>query len=154
MGDFSEHVLFGFLSVTVLGYVFSDVISIGFLESLSVMMMVFAGSVFPDIDHENSYVHRSVRAFLSIASGAAVLVVNPLKPSYSFVLALAVFLTVFKLFSYLRPRHRGFLHSGRFVLYSTACVLSVSVLLFSTVLPGLAFAIGILSHLALDGELF
>lgn len=154
MGDFSEHILFGFLTVAVIGYLSKDLISLNLVESLASMILVFTGSVLPDIDHENSYVHRSVRAFISISAAATAFYFMPLAIHYRFAAGSAAFLIAFQVFSALRPRHRGFIHSRRFAFYTSATALSLSALGLGTLVPGLAFAAGILSHLLLDGELF
>ena len=153
MGDFSEHVLFGFLAAAVAGYVFKGWISIGFFESLAALILLFAGSVLPDVDHENSYIHRAVKSFLSIFSAAAVLYFSPLKVHYSFVLAIFALLGVYAVVSKLRPRHRGFVHSRRFAFYVSSAVVSVTVLFFGSLVPGAAFTLGVFSHLLLDREL-
>lgn len=153
MGDFSEHVLFGFLTAAVAGYVMKSPLSAGFFESLSSLLLLFAGSVFPDVDHENSYVHRAVKSFLSISAGASMLLL-PLKLHFRFAAAVLVFAVAFVAVSRLRPRHRGYLHSVRFAFFASCAVVSVTVLVSGSVVPGAAFALGLFSHLLLDRELF
>lgn len=153
MGDFSEHVLFGFLTAAVAGYVMKSPLSTGFFESLSALLLLFAGSVLPDVDHENSYVHRAVKSFLSISAAAAMLLL-PVELHYRFAAAVVVFIVAYTGVSRLRPRHRGYLHSVRFAFFASCVVLSATVLVSGSLVPGAAFSLGLFSHLLLDRELF
>ncbi|MFB6144203.1 MAG: metal-dependent hydrolase [Candidatus Nanohaloarchaea archaeon] len=153
MGDFSEHVLFGLLAAAVSGYLLKGLVSPGFFEALSGLLLLFAGSVLPDIDHENSYVHRSIKAFLSISGAAAVMTFTPLMIHRRFAVAVIVMAATYAAVSVLRPRHRGFTHSWRFAFYSSSLVVSATVLVSGSLVPGAGFTLGVFSHLLLDGEL-
>lgn len=154
MGDFSEHVLFGFLAAAVAGYVFKGGVSAGFFESLSGLLLLFVGSVLPDIDHDNSYIHRAIKSFLSISAAVLAFFSSPFKIHQSFVVSVLTLSVVYVGISKIRPRHRGFVHSPRFAVYASAAVISTTVLVFNSLIPGTAFAIGIASHLLLDREIF
>ncbi len=152
MGDFSEHVLFGFLSAAVVSYFLKGVVSFGSVDVLAGGFAVFLGSILPDIDHKRSYVHRSVKSFTSLSLGALVAYVLPLSLPQRFISGTLVFLLVYWLIGRAKIRHRGITHSFSFlIIVGSLSVLASNFLLYS-VLPGLALGVGVLSHLVLDRE--
>jgi inner membrane protein len=153
MGDFTEHVLFGFLAAAVLSYFVKDMLVLQPLEAAVSALAIVLGSVFPDIDHKNSYVHRAVKAFLSIGSAILVLVILPLPIHVRFSLAAAVFLAVFVLFSRIKMKHRGFTHTLSFCVSVASVSVILSVVTVYSPFPGIAAGVGLISHLLLDGEL-
>lgn len=150
MGDFTEHVMFGLLSASIVAFLFQENLNLTNLEIMASSIAVVVGSVLPDIDHKNAYVHRAAKAFSSI--GAAILSVTLLPfPIYiNFVIAAMAFIGVYIGFSMIKMKHRGFTHSLIFTV--TICSLSIiaAVLLLSSIVPGVAVGLGILSHLILD----
>lgn len=152
MGDFSEHILFGFLSASVISYFVKGLLVLQPTEALAASLAVVVGAVLPDIDHKNSYVHRAVKAFTSIASGVAAVIFLPLPIHQRYVIAAMLFLAVYTSFSLVKIRHRGFTHSISFATIVTSIAVISSTLLLYSFVPGMALGIGLLSHLALDGE--
>lgn len=153
MGDFSEHILFGFLSAAVISYFLKDFMMLQPLEAFAASLGVVVGAVLPDIDHKNSYVHRAVKAFTSIAAGIATVIVLPLPIHQRYVVAAMAFLAVYTSFSLANIRHRGFTHSISFATIVTSIAVVASVYLLYSLVPGVALGIGLLSHLLLDREL-
>lgn len=152
MGDFSEHVLFGFLTAAVVAYMAKDLFSLNIFESSVSVMAVLVGSIFPDIDHKNSYIHRSVKAFASILASMAVFLL-PLELQLRYFLAVTVLVGVYYAISRLDIRHRGFAHSISFCTITASLFTIFTVLSMGSALPGIALGIGLLSHLLLDREL-
>lgn len=152
MGDFTEHVLFGFLTGAIVSYFLKPDLSLQASEAVASSLAIVVGSVLPDIDHDNAYVHRAAKAFTSIGSGIFAIVFLPFQIHYNFVVAAAVFLVVYIGFSSIKMTHRGFTHSFSFLTIVSSLVLIFSVLVFSSLAPGVGIALGILSHLVLDGE--
>lgn len=151
MGDFSEHILFGLLTATGIAYLAGDLLSLTLAESAVSVMAVFIGSLIPDIDHKNSYIHRAVKAFLALAlAGLAFLV--PADVGVRFLMAVMAFLAVHATVSKMKIRHRGFTHSISFSLIAVSFFTIAAVLSMGSFIPGIAFGIGVLSHLLLDGE--
>ena len=152
MGDFTEHVLFGFLTALAVSYLFKQDITLGAPEAIASSLGVLVGSVVPDIDHKNAYIHRAAKAFISIAAGVLSLVLLPFRIHQNFIAALGLFLIVYTASSAVNMRHRGFTHSFSFMaIISSMCVI-FGVYVFSSVTPGIAVGLGILSHLMLDRE--
>ncbi|MFB6208940.1 MAG: metal-dependent hydrolase [Candidatus Nanohaloarchaea archaeon] len=152
MGDFSEHVLFGFMSGIILIYLAQDFLSLGFLESFAGSIALAAGSILPDIDHENSYIHRSVRALAAISLGAFLFTTVQVSLEKKFLLGVLGFLTVYITFRSINFRHRGFAHSFSFAAISASITAIASVLFLGSSMPGIAIFLGTVSHLVLDGE--
>ncbi len=153
MGDFKEHVLFGFLAAAVTAYFFKQALVVELTELVAASVTLFVGSVLPDIDNKNAYVHRSVKAFSSIASGIIVFMVFPGSPQTRFAASVAALLLVYAAFTAKKIRHRGFTHTVSFVVSLTSLGVIASVILFSSVIPGIALGVGLFSHLLLDGEI-
>lgn len=152
MGDFSEHILFGFLSASVISYVMKGLLVLQPTEALASSLAVVVGAVLPDIDHKNSYVHRAVKAFTSISAGVAAVIFLPLPIHQRYVIAAMAFLGVYTSFSLVKIKHRGFTHSISFLAIVTSVGVIASTYLLFSFIPGLALGIGLLSHLILDTE--
>jgi membrane-bound metal-dependent hydrolase YbcI (DUF457 family) len=152
LGDFNEHVLFGFILVLSLIVLFDGEISFEAHVILASILTVFIGSVLPDIDHKKAYVHRSVKSFTSIASGVLVLILLPVEVHYRFTAGITVFLATYLIISRKKMRHRGFTHSFSFLLIVSSLTLIPGKFLTGSSIPGIAMGLGILSHLLMDGE--
>jgi inner membrane protein len=152
MGDFTEHVLFGFLTGALVSYFLKQNIALGAPEMAASTLAIVIGSVLPDIDHKNAYVHRAVKAFSSIGAGVFAVVFLPFQIHYNFVVAAAAFLAVYIGFSRIKMEHRGFTHSLSFTAIVSSLAVISSVSLFGSPAPGVATGLGVLSHLALDWE--
>lgn len=152
MGDFTEHVLFGFLSAAVVSYFAKDFLALQPVETLAASIAIVIGSVLPDIDHKNSYIHRATKAFLSIGLAIGAIVFLPFSIDVRFSISAGVFLLVYVSISHMRMRHRGFTHSISFCSAASAVATIVSLQLFYSPVPGLAAAVGLFSHLLLDRE--
>ncbi|MFB6213331.1 MAG: metal-dependent hydrolase [Candidatus Nanohaloarchaea archaeon] len=153
MGDFSEHVLFGFLFAAVSYYFLSSWFFTTPAMMVAAVAAVFVGSVLPDIDHRKSYVHRSAKAFTSISAGISVLLFAPVDYRYRFVLAVIAVLLIYSAIAAVKLRHRGVTHSISFCLAVTAAMAVTGVYAAGSAIPGLALGTGLFSHLLLDREL-
>lgn len=153
MGDFKEHVLFGFLTASVFAYFMKHNINMGLSESIVTSASIFLGSVLPDVDHKKAYVHRAVKSFLSITPGMLCIFFLPFQIHYNFAVGVLMFGVIYTVISRAKIRHRGFTHSFSFLVIVASLGVILSVYLFSSPVPGLAGGLGILSHLILDGEL-
>jgi len=152
MGDFTEHIFFGLFAGALILLFAEDFLTLAPDIATTSVMAVVIGSVLPDIDHKNSYVHRAVRAFLSLSAGALTAFLLPLQLHQRLGLGVIAFVLVFSIFYFKKIRHRGFTHSISFaVMLSSVTVISTVILLASAV-PGIALGIGLLSHLVLDKE--
>lgn len=150
MGDFTEHVIFGFLSASIAAFLFQENLNLTNLEVLASSIAVVVGSVIPDIDHKDAYVHRAAKAFSSI--GAAIMAVALLpSPVYiNLVVAAMLFISVYIGFSMIKMKHRGFTHSLIFTVTVSALSVTAGVVILASIVPGIAVGIGIFSHLILD----
>lgn len=151
MGDFSEHILFGLLTATLVGYLTKDLFSLTVSESIVSVLAIFVGSLTPDIDHKNSYIHRAAKALVALAL-AGVAFYLPANLGVKYLLAVSVFLLTHLLISNAKIRHRGFTHSISFCLIVGSIFTVVVVMSMGSAIPGLAFGLGLMSHLLLDGE--
>lgn len=152
MGDFHEHVLFGLFTASIVSFLLRSWLILSSLEIILSAFMLVIGSVLPDIDHKNSYVHRAAQAFASIGSAVFSLVLLPFPIHINFVFAAAAFLLVYTSISSMRITHRGFTHSLSFCGIVASLAVIASVYLYASAFPGLAVGLGIFSHLLLDRE--
>ena len=152
MGDFSEHILFGFLSASVISYIVKGLLILQPSEALAASIAVVVGSILPDVDHKKSYVHRAVKAFTSIAAGISAVIFLPLPIHQRYVIAAMIFLAVYTSFSLVKIKHRGFTHTISFAAIVTSLAVITSVIFLYSIVPGIALGVGIGSHLLLDGE--
>ncbi|MFB6193158.1 MAG: metal-dependent hydrolase [Candidatus Nanohaloarchaea archaeon] len=152
MGDFKEHILFGFLAAALVSYFLKDKMLLTPVETFVSSIAIVVGSVLPDIDHKNAYVHRAAKAFFSIGLAILGIVFLPLPLHLRFAAASALFLMAYIGFSSIKMQHRGFTHSISFTALVSSAVVLGSFYSFSSTTPGIAMALGILSHLALDQE--
>lgn len=150
MGDFHEHVVFGFLAASVSGYFLSEHISLTQLELFGSGLAVVVGSVLPDIDHKNAYAHRAAKSFSAIGAAIILIVYTEFPIHMRFAGSALAFMMVFIGFSSIDFTHRGFTHSLSFMALSTAAGIGFSMYFFASFMPGLALGLGILSHLTLD----
>lgn len=152
MGDFSEHVLFGFLTAVIIAFLLNEPIGYSPFESIASVTAVFVGSVLPDIDHKNSYVHRAVKSLISLVSGSVAFFL-PLQIAEKYFLYVCILVAVYWGIGRMKIRHRGFTHSLSFGAIITSLAVIGSVMSLGSAIPGFAMGIGILSHLVLDGEI-
>lgn len=152
MGDFHEHVLFGFFTASAVSFLLRGYIALDNVELLLSVTMLVIGSVLPDIDHKNSYVHRAAKAFASVGSATLSLVLLPFPVHVNFVFAAAIFLLVYTSISSMKITHRGFTHSVGFCTVVASLTALASSYLYASAVPGLAVGLGIFSHLLLDRE--
>ncbi|MFB6174442.1 MAG: metal-dependent hydrolase [Candidatus Nanohalobium sp.] len=152
MGDFREHVLFGFFTASVVSFILRGYIALNKTELLLSVLMLVIGSILPDIDHKKSYVHRAAKAFASVGFASLSLVLLPFPVYVNFVFAAAVFLMIYTSISSMKITHRGFTHSISFCTVVTSLAVLGSSYIYSSAVPGLAIGLGIFSHLMLDRE--
>ncbi|WEL19569.1 metal-dependent hydrolase [Candidatus Nanohalococcus occultus] len=150
MGDFHEHVVFGFLAAAVTAYFMAEQMALTQLELFCSGLAVVTGSVLPDIDHKKAYAHRAAKSFCAVGSGITIIVYLSYPIHVRFILAALAFLLVYIGFSSIKFKHRGFTHSLSFMFLSTLAGIGLSAYFFASFLPGLALGVGILSHLTLD----
>ncbi len=151
MGDFHEHVLFGFLLAAVTVYVLGEV-DITSSEAVISVILVFIGSVLPDIDNKNAYVHRSVKAMTSISAGLFLLLFIPADIVYRFAASILALVAVYLLLDAVKIKHRGITHTLSFCVTLSSLVVVIGVYLLGSAVPGTALGLGLISHLLLDQE--
>lgn len=152
MGNFKEHLLFGALVATLTAYLFNHYIHLTLSEKIIALILVFAGSVLPDIDHKNSYVFRATKATLSTGTAVLTILLTNLEFVYRYLLAAIAFSTVYFSLSLIKMNHRGFTHTITFALMLTAISTAFANLLLNQPVIGLGLTVGVFSHLILDGE--
>lgn len=152
MGDFSEHILFGFLTAFIVFHFSSGFLNLTYPQVVASSVGLLAGSILPDIDHKNSRIHRSVRAAVSLGAGLLTgftLSSALAERSVIFLFSSAV---VYLSFSLVKIRHRGFTHSISFAVILMSLGVITSFYTVSSAVPGLALGTGLVSHLLLDTE--
>lgn len=150
MGDFKEHVIFGFLTAAVAAYLLKGAINLSYMEAFASSIAIIVGSVLPDIDHKNAYVHRAAKAFVSMGAAIMTIIYAPFPIHVNFSIASMAFLVVYLGFSRIKMKHRGFTHSISFLLLVSSVGMTFSVQSITSIIPGIALGLGLLSHLILD----
>jgi len=152
VSDFYEHLSVGLVLGTLFGSVSYFHYGLGAGGSVAVFAACSLGSLLPDIDHHNSYIHRAVKTVSSIGSAVAAILLlrtSVLRRLAAGALAGAV---VHYTFTELKPPHRGPTHSLAF-----AGLTGIASGMLGSGVGGLAVGgsavAGVLSHLALDREL-
>jgi membrane-bound metal-dependent hydrolase YbcI (DUF457 family) len=150
MGDFTEHVIFGLLSAAIVAFLLKGNMALTDMEIIASSIAVVIGSVLPDIDHQNAYVHRAVKAFSAIGAALLSIILLPFPVHVNFVMAAMIFIGVYIGFSKIKMKHRGFTHSIIFTVIVSSLSVVAAVILLSSPVPGIAVGLGIFSHLILD----
>jgi len=141
------------LSAAALLYLIKGTISLTLSETVISASLLFIGSILPDIDHKNSYIHRAVKSGLSISTGILTIVFLPTDIQTKILSGIAGFSIVYLTISKIKMKHRGFTHSFSFAAILSSTAFTLGILFTSSFAPGIALAVGILSHLVLDSEL-
>ncbi len=150
MPGYQDHLLFGAVLVLVFSYLAGPVLSYGPEMLLASAAFILLASVFPDIDHANSVIHRRAKAFLTVAAALAVLVLGRPRPVTMAVGAAAAGTATYLAFEYIKPRHRTVTHTFTAAVVFAAAVGAVSTVLFGSFLPALFSLVAYCSHIGLD----
>ncbi len=150
MPSYRDHLLFGSLLVLVFSYVAGSLLSYTPEAVVVSAVMVLLASVFPDIDHSGSVIHRMTRAFTILVAAAVPLLVfypSPLRMAAG--AAVTGTLTALA-FAWLKPRHRTVTHTLEAAVVFSTVVGLLSFAAFDTVLPAIFSFLAYYSHIALD----
>ncbi len=153
MPGYRDHMLFGAVLALFFAYLAGPVLSYGPEVVFASSVLVLLASVFPDIDHAGSVIHRRVRAFTVVS--AAVLPLPFLYPDPLLMLSgsAAAGSITYYLFLRLKPRHRTVTHTANFGAFFSLTAGTATFIGFGTFLPGAFALVAYISHLLLDGIL-
>lgn len=134
--------MFTYLAGSLLSFTVEAVVASSFL--------VLFASVFPDIDHEGSVIHRRTKAFSVLLASLVPLAVLYPEPVSMFLGAgiMAVFTSL--LFRWLKPRHRSITHTFEASVVFSAVAGGLTYIFLDTFLPALFVFVAYLSHVLLD----
>lgn len=105
-------------------------------------------AVFPDIDHRNSKIHKSVKSFIILI--LVIYLAIKLYPSNFVLLLPFLALVLYALFSVLKPRHRGITHKFEFAALFSAVIAILSHLYFGSMIPSFFAFVSYSSHIIAD----
>lgn len=150
MSSYQTHLIAG-ISLSFLFYYFiadfltptTDVIFIS-------IFFIFLGSVFPDIDHKNSKIHKMVKSFVVLFLMIIFALLSYPNTTAIVLSSSLVGLGTYSFISALKPKHRGVVHSFKFCLASSFLVGIFVYFAFQSIVPGLFFFVSYFSHLILD----
>lgn len=151
MPGYHDHLLVGAALSSVGIYLAGTVVSFTTEVIVATVAFVLLASVFPDIDHPNSVVSRSVTAFLSVIAGGVAVVLAAPEPVAMLVSAAVTVIGVRLLIDGLRPQHRTVTHTLRAAVAFAAVTAIGGHLMLGTALPGVFSFPAYCSHLLLDG---
>lgn len=150
MPCYRDHLLFGSVLVLVFSYIGGFLLSYTPEAVLVSAVFVLLASVFPDIDHGGSVVHRKSKAFAVLLAAVVPSAVFYPDPYLVVLGAAAAGSSMALLFAWLKPRHRTVTHSlGAAVGFSAAAGL-VSAAAFGSFLPAVFAFLAYYSHLLMD----
>ncbi|MFB6166703.1 MAG: metal-dependent hydrolase [Candidatus Nanohaloarchaea archaeon] len=150
MPSYQDHLLFGSIIVLVFSYIAGPVLSYSLETVLVASVFILLASVFPDVDHSGSVVHRRAKAFTTVLAASAPLAFFYPEPMLMLLGSAAVASTTYSAFTWLKPRHRTITHTFQAAVVFSAAVGVVSAPLFGTFLPAVFAFLAYGSHLALD----
>lgn len=150
MPSYQDHLLFGSLLVLGFSYLAGSFLSYTPEAVVVTAVLVLLASVFPDIDHGGSVVHRRSKAFVVILAGLVPVTVFYPDPVPAVLGAAAAGSSVALLFTWLKPRHRTVTHTfGAAVTFSLIAG-TVSLVAFDSFLPAVFTFVAYYSHVLLD----
>lgn len=156
MALYKTHVLVGIASSFLLYYFLKELTEVSFGVMLLSLFFIYLGSVFPDLDHSGSKIHRDLTSFIILVVMGAVAYlflpdeINLFSLTYFAVSVLFSGLAVYLLISSIKPKHRGKVHSFEFGLLSAFIVGMISLFVLRSIIPGVFFFVSFLSHLLID----
>lgn len=150
MPSYQDHLLFGSVLVLVFAYVAGPLLSYGPEMLLVTAAFILLASVFPDVDHRGSIVHRRVKGFaVLVAMLAPALLLRP-DPDRMVAGAALGGAATYVGFDRITPRHRTVTHTMRFGTVFAAAAGMVGYLLFGSFLPAAFTFVAYGSHVLLD----
>lgn len=153
MPNYQDHLLFGAVLVLIFSYFFGPYVAYGLDVLIVSSAFILLASVFPDIDHKGSVVHKKLRAFIILLVAAIpITLAAPRLPWMVFGAGTAA-LGANYVFEAVKPQHRAVTHTFRFCILFSAVTGTISLVAFHTFLPAVFTFIAYLSHLVLDGTL-
>ncbi|MDY6769519.1 MAG: metal-dependent hydrolase, partial [Candidatus Nanohaloarchaea archaeon] len=113
-------------------------------------VLVLLASVFPDIDHEGSVVHRKLKAFTVLLAALLPAALFYPRPLPMLLGAVATGSVAALAFTWLKPRHRTVTHTVEAAISFAAVAGAVSLVAFDSFLPALFTFVAYYSHVVLD----
>lgn len=151
MPNYQDHLLFGAVLVLVFSFLVGSYLSYSVEAVIVSAAFILLASVFPDIDHKGSVVHKKLKALIVLLVAAIpVTAAYPNVPGMITGAVLAALGTAYT-FEAIKPHHRGMTHTFRFCALFSALVGVVSLIAFHSFLPAVFTFVAYLSHLVLDG---
>lgn len=150
MPSYRDHLLFGSILVLVFSYLGGSYLSYTPEAVLVSAAVVLLASVFPDIDHSGSVIHRMTKAFTVLVAATVPLTVFYPEPVPMLLGAAAAGSSAALLFAWMKPQHRTVTHTAEAAVVFSTVTGAVSFAAFGTVLPALFSFVAYYSHLLLD----
>lgn len=151
MPNYQDHLLFGSVLVLIFSYFMGPFLSYNMEAVIVSAAFILLASIFPDIDHKGSVVHKKMKALVVILlTSIPVIVAYPNIPTMIAGSTLTA-VGAYYMFDMIKPKHRKQTHTFRFAVLFSAVVGVFSVLVFNSFLPAVFTFIAYISHLVLDG---
>lgn len=150
MPGYQDHLLVGSVLVLVFASVAGPYLTFTPAAVLVSVAVILLASVFPDVDHRGSVVHRRVKAFTALLVAAIpATLAYPDLPRMLVSGGITGALTLAAI-DQAKPRHRTVTHTFEAAIVFSAAAGAVSLLAFGTFLPALFAFVAYGSHLLLD----
>lgn len=153
MSNYQDHLLFGSVLVLIFSYFMGPYLAYSLEAVVVSAALILLATIFPDIDHHNSIVHRKMKALVILLVAAVPAVVGYPNPVAMLVGGGIAAVGAHYTFGMVKPKHRTVTHTFRFCVLFSAITGAVSLYAFNTFLPAVFTFIAYLSHLVLDGTL-
>jgi inner membrane protein len=148
MPNHYTHLFLGISSAFLLYLILQKALDLNTDLILIIFFVSTISAVFPDIDHRNSKVHRSVKSFIILLFVIYLGIMLYPGPEIFLLPFLAV--ALYFLFSFVKPRHRGITHSLGFCTLFAFFVGLFSYFFFGSSIPAFFSFVSYLSHLIAD----
>lgn len=153
MPNYQDHLLFGSFLVMLFSYFIGPYLSYGMEAVIVSAAFILLASIFPDVDHHSSVVHRKTRALMTLLIAAVPITLAYPNPVSMLVGGAAAAVGTYYTFELIKPKHRTVTHTFKAAAIFSIIVGAVSLYAFATFLPAVFTFIAYMSHLILDGTL-
>ncbi len=151
MSTYQDHLLFGSVLVLIFSYFMGPFLAYSLEAVLVSAAFILLASIFPDIDHKGSVVHKRMKSLVVLLLAAVPITIG--YPNVAVMIAGGSLTAVgaYYTFGLIKPKHRKVTHTFRFAVLFSTIVGVFSLVVFGSFLPAIFTFIAYLSHLVLDG---
>ncbi len=150
MPDYKVHLIFGFVFCAILYYVFRQLILLDIKSTAISLLLIGFAALFPDVDHQNSKIHRWVKSIIIIIAIIVIGVICYPNLKIAFIASFGSGMFLYILLTWFKPKHRGITHTFKFSIIFSIFIGIITLFTFHTLIPALFSFLAYNSHIILD----